>query len=367
MSARKYWLGFSAVNGVGPVRVRALLQHFGDLERAWHAEEDEWRAVGLDRRAIANLRRARRSLDLDALEAQLETLGADALTLQDADYPALLKEIPDAPPVLYIKGTLQPNDRWAVAFVGTRRATVYGREMTRRLVAPLVEAGLTIVSGLALGIDAAAHRAALEAGGRTIAVLGCGIDRVYPPEHRRLADSIVQQGALVTEFPPGTPPEAKNFPVRNRIISGLSLGVVVVEAPSRSGALLTANVAADQGREVFAVPGNVTSSASMGANRLLQNGAKLVLNVQDILDELNLDYTAVETRSHVQKLVPEGPIETQLAALLGDQPVHIDELYHQSNLTFTQVSSALVIMELKGLVLRHEGMYYTLARGGGNR
>ena len=367
MSARKYWLGFSAVSGVGPIRVRALLERFGDLERAWHASENELRAAGLDRRAIANLLRARATQDLDALEAQLEALGASAITLQDADYPALLKEIPDAPPVLYVKGTLQAADRWAVAFVGTRRATVYGREMTRRLVEPLVGAGITIISGLALGIDAVAHRAALEAGGRTIAVLGCGIDRVYPPEHRKLAAAITRNGALITEFPPGTPPEAKNFPVRNRIISGLSLGVVVVEAPKRSGALLTANVALDQDREVFAVPGNATSSPSVGANLLIQSGAKLVLRAQDILDELNLDYTAVETRTRVQTLVPDDPVEAQLAALLSDEPTHIDDLFQQSGLPFTQVSSTLMLMELKGLVQRHEGMYYTLAHGSGDR
>ncbi len=367
MSARKYWLAFNAVNGVGPVRVRALLQHFGDLEHAWHATETDLRAAGLDRRTVANLLRARHNLQPEAIEARLEALGARAITLQDADYPPLLKEIPDAPPVLYIKGTLQAADRWAVAFVGTRRATVYGREMTRRLVEPLVGAGITIISGLALGIDAAAHRAALEAGGRTVAVLGCGIDRVYPPEHRQLAAAITKHGALVTEFPPGTPPEAKNFPVRNRIISGLALGVVVAEAPKRSGALLTANVAAEQGRMVFAVPGNVTASSSTGANLLLRDGATIVLSAQDILDGLNLDYTAVETRSQVQALVPDDPIEAQLAALLSDDPTHIDELYRRSGLPFAQVSSTLALMELKGLVERHEGMYYTLARGGGER
>ncbi len=367
MSARKYWLGFNTVSGVGPMRVRALLQHFGDLERAWHAPEDALRAAGLDRRAVANVLRARRTLDLDALEARLEAVGARALTLQDADYPPLLQKLPDAPPVLYVKGTLQAADRWAIAFVGTRRATVYGREVTRRLAEALVGAGLTIVSGLALGIDAVAHRAALEAGGRTIAVLGCGIDRVYPPEHRKLAAAITQHGALVTEFPLGTPPEAKNFPVRNRIVSGLALGVVVTEAPRRSGALLTANVAAEQGREVFAVPGNVTSSASVGANLLIQDGATLVLSAQDILDGLDLDYTAAETRAQVQALAPEDPIEARLAALLGDTPLHIDEIYHQAGLPFAQVSSTLSLMELKGLVRCHEGMYYTLARGGGLR
>jgi DNA processing protein len=295
MDARKYWLGFNVIKGVGPVRLRALRQYFGDLQTAWCASEADLSAAGLDRRTLANVLQARQSIDLDRLVEEVDALGADVLTMDDPGYPALLRELPDGPPVLYVKGTLLDEDQWAVAFVGTRRATVYGRDMTHQLVSALVDAGITIVSGLALGIDAAAHKAALDAGGRTIAVLGCGIDMVYPPEHRNLASAIVDSGALVTEFPPGTAPEGKHFPVRNRTISGLALGVVVVEAPADSGALLTADHAAEQGRDVFAVPGNVTSKASLGANRLIQNGAKLVISAQDILDELNLTRTTVET------------------------------------------------------------------------
>ncbi|RPI96490.1 MAG: DNA-processing protein DprA, partial [Chloroflexi bacterium] len=212
METRKYWLGFNVIKGVGPVRLRALRQFFGNLETAWHASESDLLAAGLDRRTLANLRQARQVVDLDRLSQDVEALGAYVVTLEDPEYPPLLRELPDAPPVLYTKGTLRDVDQWAVAFVGTRRATVYGRDMTRQLVSGLVGAGITIVSGLALGIDAAAHKAALDAGGRTIAVMGCGIDVIYPPEHRGLAAAIVENGALVTEFPPGTPPEGKNFP-----------------------------------------------------------------------------------------------------------------------------------------------------------
>jgi DNA processing protein len=365
MSARKYWLGFNLIKGIGPVRLRALRQYFGDLEIAWNASEAALLAAGLDRRSLANLLQARQAINLDKILRDINELSATVLTLDDPDYPSLLHELPDAPPVLYVKGTLADADQWAVAFVGTRRATVYGRDMTYQLVASLVDAGITIVSGLALGIDAAAHKAALDAGGRTIAVLGCGIDMVYPPEHRTLSDAIIDSGALITEFPPGTPPEAKNFPVRNRLISGLALGVVVVEAPENSGALLTADHAVEQGRDVFAVPGNVTARSSVGANRLIQSGAKLVISADDILDELNLTRSTVETRTQLREIAPSDPTEASLVRCLSDEPLHIDELCQLSGLPITQVSSTLALMELKGLVRRLEGMQYTLARGGG--
>ena len=225
-------------------------------------------------------------------------------------------------------------------------------------------AGVTIVSGLALGIDAAAHKAALDKNGRTIAVLGSGVDVIYPAEHRHLAAEIANNGALVSEFAPGTQPDRSNFPVRNRTISGLSLGVVVVEAPERSGALLTADAAAEQGREVFALPGNVVSQTSLGTNRLIQNGAKLVMDVNDILDELNLTRVDIETSNHMREVIPDNEQEAALLALLGDEPQHIDELCRLSAYSITEVSSTLALMELKGMARRHEGMLYTRARGG---
>lgn len=365
MAARKYWLGFNVVKGIGPIRLRELRQHFGDLEAAWNASESELIAAGLDRRALTNLLQVRRSANLDEMLRAVEALGVTVLTLDDPDYPALLREIPDPPPVLYIKGCFIESDQWAVAFVGTRHATMYGRDMAAQLVDSLVQSGITIVSGLALGIDGAAHKAALQAGGRTIAVLGSGIDRVYPTEHARLAEEIASRGVLVTEFPPGTPPDGKNFPIRNRIISGLSLGVVVVEAPEASGALLTADRAAEQGRDVFAVPGNVTLRNSLGTNRLIQSGAKLVITAEDILDELNLTHPSVETRTRLREIVPSDPVEAVLVQHLSDSPLHIDDLCQLCGLPITQVSSTLALMELKGLVRRLEGMVYTLARSGG--
>ena len=363
MSARKYWIGFNHVAGVGPQRLAALREHFNSLEEAWGADEEALKRAGLDRRTVANLLGARRILNLDALQRALDSLGATALTLEDPDYPTVLKELPDAPPVLYVKGSLTDRDHWAVAIVGTRKASAYGRDMAYQLAGELARAGITIVSGLAVGIDAAAHRGALDAGGRTIAVLPCGIDVVYPPEHGKLARAVANQGALVTEFPPGTPAEAKNFPPRNRIISGLSLGVVVVEAPLKSGALLTADAAAEQGREVFAVPGQTVSAASKGSNRLIQDGAKLVMGVDDILAELNLTRESSQVCADVQQVAPGSDEERIIARHLSDQPLHIDELCRLSGLPIATVSSTLTLMELKGIVRQVGNMQYTLGHG----
>jgi len=286
--------------------------------------------------------------------------GVRAITWEDPDYPSLLREIPDPPPLLYVRGTLEPEDSWAVAVVGTRRASVYGKEVTRRLVTDLARSGITVVSGLARGIDGVAHQAALEAGGRTIAVLGCGVDRVYPPEHRALARRIVEQGALVSEYPLGTPPEARNFPPRNRIISGLSLGVLITEAGRGSGALITADYAAEQGRDVFAVPGSILAAGSGGTNRLIQEGAKLVMETADILRELNLTMAAEQAQA--REVLPETETEAAILAHLGAEPVHVDDLGRAVGMPIAEVTSALTLMELKGLVRQVGGMKYVTAR-----
>lgn len=363
MSARKYWIGFNHVAGIGPARLKMLAAFFPSLEAAWHADEHSLARAGLDQRTIASLVETRHKLDLDAIQRRLDDLGASALTLEDADYPPLLKELPDAPPVLYVQGTLSERDRWAIALVGTRKASHYGRDTAFQLAFDLAREGLTVVSGLALGIDAAAHQGALEAGGRTIAVLPCGIDTIYPPEHRQLARQVADRGALVTEFPPGTGAESKNFPPRNRLISGLSLGVVVVEAPEKSGALLTAESAAEQGREVFAVPGPATSASSRGSNRLIQDGAKLVMSIDDILTELNLTREAAQTRVEVAQIAPSSDQERQILQQLGTEPVHIDELCRQLSLPVAAVSGTLALMELKGMVRQVGNMQYILAAG----
>lgn len=350
MDERKYWLGFSLVPGIGPKRLLVLTRAFGALQPAWMASEKHLRDAGLDSETTANLLRTRAQIDLDAEMRKIERANASLLTPEDADYPALLKHLPDPPLTLTIRGTLIPQDGLALAIVGTRKATPYGRDAAAFFARKLAEQGVTIISGLAHGIDAAAHRATLEAGGRTIAVLGCGIDRVYPPDHAELARQIAGQGALISEFPVGSKPEARHFPRRNRIISGMSLGVLVAEAPEKSGALITALMAADQGREVFAVPGSIFSGAHNGTNRLIQDGAKLVITVEDILDELNIVQRNVEARVITRQIAPSGAKETALMRYLGAEPLPIDELVRQSGMPTAEVLSTLTLLELQGYI-----------------
>lgn len=350
MNERKYWLGFSLVPGIGPKRLLLLTQAFGALRSAWEASDAHLRAAGLDSESAANLLQTRAQVDLDRELAKIERVGASLLTPEDGNYPSLLKNLPDPPLALYLRGTLTPQDDLALAVVGTRKATSYGRDAAAFFSRQLAQQGVTIVSGLAHGIDGAAHRGALEAGGRTIAVMGSGIDRIYPPDHAELARQITQQGALISEFPVGSKPEARHFPRRNRIISGLSLGVLVVEAPEQSGAMITATQAAEQGRDVFAVPGAIFSAASTGTNRLIQDGAKLVITVEDILDELDIAHRKVEARTLTRQITPSGKDEPALLRFLGRQPLPVDELVRQSGLPTAEVLSTLTLLELQGYV-----------------
>jgi DNA processing protein len=291
---------------------------------------------------------------------KLDRYGVGVLTWHDPDYPSRLKEIYDYPPVLYVRGSLLPEDEWYLAVVGTRRATVYGRQVTEELVTDLAQSKITIVSGLAKGIDAIAHQSALNAGGRSIAVFACGLDIVYPGENADLARRIIQQGALISEYPLGTKPRADNFPRRNRIMSGMSLGVLVIEAGETSGAMITARLALEQNREVFAVPGSILSPASSGTNHLIQEGAKLIRDYTDILEELNL--TAVARQIEMKEVIPSSDTESLLLEQLGAEPTHIDEVCHSSGLPVATVSSTLAMMELKGLVKQVGTMNYVLAR-----
>jgi DNA processing protein len=358
----RYWVAFNKVPGIGAARLRALLDYFGDLQTAWQAPLHDLRQAGLDRRSIANLVEMRGDLDLDAELDQLERKGIAVLTWEDDGYPRNLREVYNAPPVLYVRGQIDTRDEWSVAVVGTRRASVYGKEAARMLGAGLARAGVTVVSGLAWGIDTVAHRACLDAGGRTIAVLGCSVDIIYPQQNARLAAEIVERGALVSEYALGTRPDARNFPPRNRIISGLTLGTVVVEADLGSGARITADFAAEQGREVFAVPGSVFSKSSRGTNELIQQGAKMVCDVADVLEELNL--TMVSEQAQARAVIPENETESLLLDHLSAEPVHVDELRRAVRLPIAQVSSTLALMELKGMVRQVGGMNYVLAREG---
>jgi DNA processing protein len=257
-----------------------------------------------------------------------------------------------------------PEDELALGMVGTRKATTYGRDAAYHLAKQLAGQHVTVISGMAQGIDSAGHKGALDGGGRTIAVLGSGIDVIYPSENRKLAQQIMNCGALISEFPIGAHPEGRNFPRRNRIISGMSLGVLVVEAPEKSGAMITASVAADQGRDVFAVPGNIFNPMSTGTNRLIQDGAKLVMKVEDILNELKIFHTAVQTHAVAEQIAPANATEAEMLQHLGADPVHIDDLVRLCGLPIATVSSTLTILELKGLARTVGHMQYCLSQPG---
>ena len=357
---RQYWVGFNLVKGIGAIRLRALLDYFGDAKTAWCAPASALQEAGLSPRLVQVLEKLRASVSLEKVWENIAAKGITVLTWEDEVYPRHLKEIDQPPPVLYVRGQLLLEDDWAVGVVGTRRVTAYGRQVGEEVSGLLARNGVTIVSGLARGVDAIAHQAALNAGGRTLAVLGSGVDRIYPPEHRRLAEQIIENGALISDYAPGTQPEAANFPPRNRIISGLSRAVVIVEAGQKSGALITASFAADQGCEVFAVPGSIYALQSKGANRLIQEGARPLLDPQEILECLNLEMV-VEQRA-ARTVLPADATEAQLFSILGPEPLHVDEIRIQANLPIETVSATLALMELKGMVRQVGGMHYVAVR-----
>ncbi len=358
MDPRAYWVGFNMVKGIGAVRMRMLLDFFGDLKIAWQAPGEALRAAGLPAKPLETLLQIRYQVDLEKVWQKILDQGIQVLTWEDAHYPRRLKEIEQAPPVFYMRGMLSPEDDWAVAVVGTRRVTPYGRQVADELARFLAGHGITVVSGLARGVDMIAHQTALRSGGSTIAVLGSGVDKIYPPEHERLAAEIMQHGAVISDYAPGTNPDAANFPPRNRIISGLSLATVVVEAGETSGALITATFAAEQGREVFAVPGPIYAPNSKGTNRLIRDGARPLLNMEEILDVLKLG--RIEEKRSARKILPGDAREAQLLACMSSTAMHIDEITNHSGLPIDQVSATLAMMELKGMVQQVGGMTYAV-------
>ena len=358
----QYWVAFGRVPQIGRARLSLLEAHFGNLEDAWKAGAAELKAAGLPGAARTAFLAARDDISPEAELEQLERLGIQALTWHDDAYPSRLKEIYDRPPVLYMRGQLTAADEWALALVGTRRATAYGRQAAEELAAGLARAGVTVVSGLARGIDTIGHRASLAAGGRTIAALACGLDMVYPPENLKLAQEVMEQGALVSDYPLGTQPRSEFFPRRNRIMVGLSLGVLVVEGDVKSGALITARQALDENREVFAVPGSIYSPTYRGVNWLIQAGqAKLVTRVEDILEELNL--TMASHQMEAKELLPADDTEASLLRVLSGEPIHIDDVRRESGLAIDAVSSALAMLELKGMVHQVGNMQYVKRTG----
>ncbi|HWQ46060.1 MAG TPA: DNA-processing protein DprA [Longilinea sp.] len=359
-SLKQYWVGFNLVRGIGPVRLHALLEYFGSIEMAWQAPYDALRNTGLPTKTIENMIQVRAEVDLERIMDRLEQCHVTVYTWEDEDYPRLLKEIDQPPPVLYVRGSVLPEDEWAVGVVGTRRMTAYGKQVTEQLAAHLAMNGVTLVSGLARGVDAVAHQTALHSKGRTIAVLGCGVDVIYPPENRKLADQIMEAGALISEYPLGTQPDSANFPPRNRIISGLSKAVVVVEAGDTSGALITATFAAEQGRDVFAVPGMIVAPQSKGTNRLIRDGARPLLDPNDVIEALHLD--RVQEYKQARLMLPENEVEVAILSTLSQEPLHVDEIQVKSGITMDKLSAALVMMELKGMVRQVNSMTYSLVQ-----
>ena len=368
----KYWLALKSIAGIGNVSFPALIDQFGSLEAIFSASVDELQAVPTVTKKAAWGIAAFKNWDIIKKNLELTiNAGINIVTCQDELYPAKLLEIYDRPPFLFVKGSLR-NDDINVSIVGSRLASTYGKYTTEKISRELALRGVTIVSGLARGIDSAAHRGTLTAQGRTIAVLGSGLDIIYPPENKNLFAAICETGAVVTEFPPGTPPRACNFPARNRIISGMSYGVLVIEAGEKSGSLITARLALEQGREVFAVPGSIDSAGSRGTNKLIKQGAKLIENTDDILEEILPQLERIKTPEILS--IPGkdagtkkesdniSSIDREIMALLSNNRIHIDELINITGFTPGDVLSSLMKLELNGIVQQHPGKFFSLSK-----
>jgi len=351
------WIALRGARGVGDIAAGRVLTRFGDVFAVLSASETALVAAGLTRAVAQAVRAARPSDALDEV-ARLTALGGRVVPCTDDEYPALLRQVPDAPLYLIARGE-RLLETPTLAVVGARHATPYGKDAAARFAEELAQAGVTVVSGLARGIDAAAHTGALRGGGHTIAVLGSGIDVIYPPEHADLADQIVRTGTLLSELPLGAPPLAEHFPARNRIIAGMAHGTLVVEAAERSGSQITARLALDQGREVFAVPGRIDSPLSVGTHRLIQEGAKLVGSVEDILSEI-----VPALRARGVAMVPRpvaAPADETLVPLLAAGPLAADELIRLSGLPAGQVLTRILDLELRGVLVQLPGKQFQLA------
>ena len=354
-----YRIAFSFVPGIGPVRMRGLEARYESLEAAWQGESEGWREAGLDAGAIEQLQAARETINPAEERTRVEEASIQAVSWHDSGYPKRLTQIADPPPLLYVYGEIADRDEWSIAVVGTRRPSPYGKQITQSLSEELVDAGLTIVSGLAYGVDGIAHEAALERGGRTVAVVAGGIDKLYPREHRSLAARIVDSGsgAVVTEYPLGARPKADNFPRRNRILAGMTLGTLVTEAGKKSGTWHTVTSALDQGREVFSVPGRITSKESEGTHLIIQRGlGKLVTGAADILEELQIEH--VERQIELSAQLPEDPMQAAVLDALGPEPLHVDLVSRAAGAPASEVSAALAMLELKGMVRQVGPMLY---------
>ena len=358
----RYWIGFSMLPKIGPMRMKRIWHYFQSMQLAWSAEMIDLTQAGLEEQIAEEIILKRGDIDLNNILEIMARENIKAVTLADDFYPKLLQEIYAPPPILFYQGEFNSaKDEFSLAIVGTRKLSNYGRQVTPEITKALAESGLVIISGLALGIDSIAHETALESGGRTIAVLGSGLDRehIYPAANYNLCAKIIASGgAIISEYPPGTESLRQHFPQRNRIISGLSLGTLIIEAPEESGALLTARFALEQNREIFAIPGSIYSPNSLGPNNLIRMGAKLVTRAEDILEalDLNLVKEYVETK----KIIPDSPEEAKILAHLSHEPIHFNELVKLTKLDTSGLNSTLTLMEMKGRVRNLGSLMYVI-------
>ncbi len=349
MTESQFLTAIYAFNYFGPARVNLLLSYFKKAKKIWSAGTKEFIKIGISGSRALEFDNFRKGFDIEEYFKRLKKLKIGVVTILDSNYPQNLKGLDGAPSVLYYKGKLKTSDINSVAIVGSRKMTSYGREVTQKFSGELASFGVTIVSGLARGVDTAAHRACLDAGGRTIAVLGNGLDFMYPPENTKLAEEILRKGgAIISEYPLGYPALPANFATRNRIVSGISSAVIVIEGAEKSGTLLTAGHAGEQGKIVFAVPGQITSPLSFAPLYLLKNGARIATETKDILEELNMQ--VVLDRDKVEKVMPGTKLEEKIVAILENEPLHLDELVRISKFETSEILSSLTIMEMKGIV-----------------
>lgn len=361
LEQKRYWIALNMIPNLTPKKFHILLDNFSSPEEIWHAPFEKLKEIPGFSESTETFCAHRARLDVDQELAEIEKHGLKVITLMDEAYPKALRSIDTPPPVLYLKGDYIDKDELAISIVGTRRPTSYGRLVAEKLAKELGERGFTIVSGMALGIDTVAHRGALEAGARTIAVLGSGFKDIYPRENVRLMEEIARSGCVMSEFSLFTKPDKWTFPQRNRIIGGLSRGTIIVEAPEKSGALITARLALEQGREVFAVPGNITSEASRGTNKLIKDGAKLIENIDDVLEEfrdLKETLAGLAPRPPTAERPALSPLEEQIFKLLNYEPIHFNDVVEKSALSPSQVSFALLQLMMKSLVKELEGKRY---------
>lgn len=361
----KYLNALNLIKCLGPRRLTKLLNYFNLPQNAWQASVSELSQAGLEENIIQEISASRANINPDQEWQKLQKENISLVSLQDEIYPSLLKEIYDPPVLLYGRGDLSLlSDKWKISVIGTRKPSSYGRQVAEELTANLAAAGLTIVSGLAYGIDALAHQIALQNNGRTISIIGSGLDwtNFYPSHHRALAQQMIKaRGLILSEYPLGMPPLKQNFPMRNRVISGLSLGTLVIEAAEKSGTLITANCALDQNREVFAIPGSIYQTSSAGTNWLIKKGAKLVTTINDILEELNIEFSPSSTVNPAAEFDAKSaayPEESLILSVLSKNPLHVDKIINLTHLDTAIVSATLSLMEIKGLIKNLNGMNY---------